>query len=109
MDPSLESAAWNLGAGPWRALALVVVPFTAPAILAAFFITMAVSFDEFAVAWFVGGLEETLPVRVLSSLQGQVSPRINAIGTIVFAVSIALVVVAQTAMQRHRPHSETPR
>ena len=39
---------------------------------------MAVSFDEFAVAWFVSGLNETLPVKVLGFLQGQVSPRINA-------------------------------
>jgi hypothetical protein len=43
-----------------------------------------VSFDEFAVAWFVSGLNETLPVKVLGFLQGQVSPRINAIGTFVF-------------------------
>lgn len=56
---------------------------------------MAVSFDEFAVAWFVSGLNETLPVKVLSFLQGQVSPRINAIGTFVFILSMTLVILAQ--------------
>lgn len=59
--------------------------------MAAFLITTAVSFDEFAVAWFVSGLDETVPVRVLIFLQGQVSPRINAIGTVVFGTSILLV------------------
>ena len=59
----------------------VILPFAGLAILAALFITMAVSFDEFAVAWFVAGSNETLPVRILSTLQGQVSPSINAIGT----------------------------
>lgn len=59
------------------------------------FITMAVSFDEFAVAWFVSGLNETLPVKVLGFLQGQVSPRINAIGTFVFILSMTLVILAQ--------------
>src|SRR3546814_13093761 len=60
MDPSLEAAAWNLGASEWMALWKVIIPFCRPAIFAALFITMAVSFDEFAVAWFVSGLTETL-------------------------------------------------
>lgn len=100
MDPNLEAAAWNLGASQWRAMAHVVIPFCAPALLASLFITMAVSFDEFAVAWFVSGLNETLPVKVLGFLQGQVSPRINAIGTIVFALSMTLVILAQVVLLR---------
>ncbi|HQU69052.1 MAG TPA: ABC transporter permease [Albidovulum sp.] len=95
MDPALEPAAWNLGASEWKAMRHVIIPFTMPAILGALFITMAVSFDEFAVAWFVSGLNETLPVKVLGFLQGQVSPRINAIGTFVFILSMTLVILAQ--------------
>jgi spermidine/putrescine transport system permease protein len=100
MDASLEAAAWNLGATEWTALRTVILPFTRPSILAALFITMAVSFDEFAVAWFVSGLQETLPVRVLGFLQGQVSPRINAIGTVVFVATITLIVLAQLLLMR---------
>jgi spermidine/putrescine transport system permease protein len=100
IDRSLEAAAWNLGATPWAALRHVILPFCAPTLLGAWLLTMAVSFDEFAIAWFVGGLHETLPVKVLGFLQGQVSPRINAIGTLVFAVSIALVAVAQLVLAR---------
>lgn len=100
MDPSLEAAAWNLGANEWRAMRSVILPFTLPSVLAALFITMAVSFDEFAVAWFVSGLNETLPVRVLGFLQGQVSPRINAIGSFVFVTTMTLVIVAQVLMMR---------
>lgn len=95
MDPALEAAAWNLGASEWKAMRHVIVPFCTPAILGALFITMAVSFDEFAVAWFVSGLNETLPVKVLGFLQGQVSPRINAIGSFVFILSMTLVILAQ--------------
>lgn len=91
MDTSLEEASWNLTGGPRKTFFHVVVPFCAQSLLAAFLITTAVSFDEFAVAWFVSGLEETVPVRVLIFLQGQVSPRINAIGTVVFCTSILLV------------------
>jgi len=100
MDPSLEAAAWNLGASEWKAMRHVIIPFCKPAIFAALFITMAVSFDEFAVAWFVSGLNETLPVKVLGFLQGQVSPRINVIGTFVFIVSMTLVVLAQILLMK---------
>ncbi|XOC83331.1 ABC transporter permease (plasmid) [Microvirga sp. M2] len=106
MDPSLEAAAWNLGADEWTAVRCVIVPFAMPSILAALFITMAVSFDEFAVAWFVSGLNETLPVRVLGFLQGQVSPRINAIGTVVFLSSITLVVLAQVLLRSRATASD---
>jgi len=100
MDPTLEAAAWNLGASEWKAMRHVIVPFCKPAIFAALFITMAVSFDEFAVAWFVSGLNETLPVKVLGFLQGQVSPRINVIGTFVFIASMTLVVLAQILLMK---------
>jgi len=100
MDVALEPAAWNLGATQWGAMRHVVIPFCMPSILAALFITMAVSSEEFAVAWFVSGLNETLPVKVLGFLQGQVSPRINVIGTFVFIISMTLVVLAQLLMKR---------
>ena len=80
MDPSLEAAARNLGASPWRAMRSVVLPFCAPAIISAYCLTAAVSFDEFMVAWFVSGLHRTVPVVILEILQGNVDPQINAIG-----------------------------
>jgi spermidine/putrescine transport system permease protein len=55
VDPNLEAAAWNLGASEWRAVRDVILPFCRPAIISAALLTMAVSFDEFAVAWFVSG------------------------------------------------------
>jgi spermidine/putrescine transport system permease protein len=103
MDQSLEAAAWNLGATEWRAMRDVILPFTLPAILAALFITMAVSFDEYAIAWFVSGFQETLPVRILAMFQGQVSPRINAIGSIVFTITMTLVILAQVILLLRRP------
>ncbi len=88
MDPNLEAAAWNLGADEWRALREVVLPFVLTSIFAALFLTMAVSFDEYAMAWFVSGFNETLPVRILVLLQREVSPKVNAIGSIVFVISM---------------------
>ncbi len=95
MDEALEPAAWNLGASPWRTMWHVVLPFCLPALISAFCLTAAVSFDEFIVAWFVSGLNKTVPVMILEILQGNVDPQINAIGTVVFLTSMTLVIVAQ--------------
>lgn len=103
MDPNLEAAAWNLGADEWRALRAVILPFVMPAVLSALFLTMAVSFDEYAMAWFVSGFHETLPVRILVLLQREVSPKVNAVGSIVFLISMVLVVLAQVAVMLRRP------
>lgn len=100
MDPALEAAAWNLGASQWRALKSVIVPFCRPAIVSALCLTAAVSFDEFAVAWFVSGLNKTVPVIILEILQGNVDPQINAIGSLVFMVSMTLVIAAQIVFMR---------
>ncbi len=107
MDPSLEAAAWNLGASEWRAMSNVIVPFALPAIISAMCLTAAVSFDEFAVAWFVSGLNKSIPVIILEILQGQVDPQINAIGTFVFIVSMTLVIVAQVLLMT-RTKKEAP-
>ncbi len=100
MPSDLEAAAWNLGAGQWRALWHVILPFAAPSIGAALFVTMAVSFDEYAVAWFVSGLDPTVPVTILTTLQGRVSPTINAMGSIVFTITMTLVILAQVLLLR---------
>jgi len=94
MDETLEIAAQNLGAQPHFALIRIVLPQMLPAILAAFLITFAVSFDEYVIAWFTGGLNETIPVSVLTTLQGQVDPTIHVIGTMSFSVTLTLVLIA---------------
>lgn len=109
MAPNLEAAAWNLGADEWRAMRMVIVPFCVPAILASVFITAAISLDEFAIAWFVSGLEETLPVRVLNLVARQSSPSVNAIGSFTFTVSLTLVVLAQLVLIASQSRRNRPR
>lgn len=95
MDPDLEAAAWNLGGTEWQAMRHVIVPFCMPAIVSALCLTAAVSFDEFAIAWFVSGLNKTIPVVILEIVQGNIDPQVNAIGTFVFLTSMTLVILAQ--------------
>lgn len=105
MDQNLEPAAWNLGASEGTAVRTVVLPFARPAIVAALCLTAALSFDEFTIAWFVSGLDKTIPVMVLEILTGNIDPQVNAIGSLVIVVSIALVAVAQLLVLKR---SSTP-
>ena len=100
VDTQLELAAQNLGATNWRAFYEVILPSTKASVGAAALLCIAVSFDEYAVTWFVGGFQETVAVRVLGYLQSAVSPSINAIGSITFAVSMSLIVYAQFLLLR---------
>ena len=103
MDKDLESAAWNLGASEWATMKHVIIPFALPSIISALCLTMAVSFDEFAIAWFVSGLNKSVPVVILEILQGNVDPQINAIGSFVFATTMTLVVIAQLFLFTKNP------
>jgi spermidine/putrescine transport system permease protein len=105
MDKDLESAAWNLGASEWATMRHVIIPFTLPSIISALCLTMAVSFDEFAIAWFVSGLNKSVPVVILEILQGNVDPQINAIGSFVFATTMTLVVIAQLFLFTKKPNN----
>lgn len=102
IDPNLEAAAWNLGASEWTAVREVILPFARPAIISSLCLTAAVSFDEFAVAWFVSGLNKTIPVFILEIVTGNIDPRVNAIGSFVFLTSMTLVVLAQLLFMSNR-------
>ena len=95
LDRNLEQAAWNLGANEWHTIRTIVVPQAAAAMAAAFLLSMVVSWDEFIIAWLVSGLDVTLPVYLAVKFQGQVSAHVNAIGTLAFAVSIAVVILVE--------------
>jgi spermidine/putrescine transport system permease protein len=103
MDENLEEAAWNLGASRGGAVWNVIIPFCRPALIAALLVSAAISFDEFAIAWFVSGLEETLPVRILALVKREFSPAVNAIGSVTFSISMSMVIVAQILMIARRP------
>ena len=91
----LEEAALDLGATPWQAVRLVMLPALWPAIAAAAMLVFAFSFDDFVLSFFTTGEQpQPLPVRIYSALRFGISPTINAIGTLMLVVSVALVGLA---------------
>ncbi|MEM6323821.1 MAG: ABC transporter permease [Pseudomonadota bacterium] len=92
---SAERAARDLGASEAQVIWLVTVPMLRPAILAAFFLAVTLSWDEFIIAFLLTRFDITLPVEIWSMLRSGLSPRLNAIGSVVFLVSISVVIVAE--------------
>ncbi|MCC6313217.1 MAG: ABC transporter permease [Thermomicrobiales bacterium] len=101
IPPSYQAAARDLGASPLRAIIEVVLPLSAPALIAAFLVTFTLSFDEFILAWFVSGFDITLPVQIWTMIRTGLTPTVSAIGVIIFAISISLTVASELLLQRH--------
>lgn len=91
-DPLLEEAATDMGAGPWQRLRRVMVPLTAPAILASAFVVLALSWDEFQITFFTIGNQSTLPLVIWSRARLSIDPSVNAIGTLMVAGSLLVVI-----------------
>ena len=88
---NIERAAHDLGASDLQALLLVTVPMLWPTLLAAFFISFTLSWDEFVIAFLLSKFDVTLPVVMWNMLNSGLNPQLNAVGTLVFATSIGLV------------------
>jgi len=74
---------------------LISVPMVMPAIAAAFFLSLTFSWDEFIIAFLLSRFDVTLPVEIWSLLRSGLSPRLNAIGSLVFLVSVAIVLLLE--------------
>jgi spermidine/putrescine transport system permease protein/putrescine transport system permease protein len=95
LHPEVEQAAMDLGASRIQTLWLVVLPALWPAILASALLTFALSFDDFVLSFFTTGESpQPLPVRIWSAIRFGVTPTINAIGTLMLAISVFCIGLA---------------
>ncbi len=99
---SAERAARDLGASEAQVVLLITVPMLAPAILAALFLSITLSWDEFIIAFLLTRFDVTLPVEIFSMLRSGLSPRLNAIGSLVFLVSVIVVIALELLVFRRR-------
>ncbi|MEY4872473.1 MAG: hypothetical protein RLZZ563_1803 [Pseudomonadota bacterium] len=90
-----ERAARDLGAPEWKVLLLVSAPMLAAPLAAAFFLSVTFSWDEFIIAFLLTRFDVTLPVEIWSMLKSGLSPATNAVGSLVFLVSVTLVAVLE--------------
>lgn len=97
-----ERAARDLGASTPQVLVLITAPMLMPSILAAFFLSVTFSWDEFIIAFLLARFDVTLPVEIWNMLRSGLNPKTNAIGALVFLMSIVLVLALEFIVFRRR-------
>jgi spermidine/putrescine transport system permease protein len=95
MDKHIYEAALDLGCSPFSAFRKVVIPEIMPGIVSGFLMAFTFSLDDFIITYFTRGVKfQTLPIEIYTMLRRRISPKINALSTIMFVVVlIALIAV----------------
>lgn len=105
-DPQTTEAARDLGAGAVTAFFTVTLPMLSPAIISGMFLSFAMSFDDVIISIFVTGVNvNTLPIKVYTQLKTGLSPKINALCSLMLAVTLlcsftAFLIRRRTAKKR---------
>ena len=94
MDDSIYEAALDLGCPPAKAFIKVVIPEILPGIISGFLMAFTFSLDDFVITYFTSGTGfQTLPVAIYSMTRRRVSPKINALSTIMFIVILLVLIL----------------
>ena len=103
LDPNLYEAALDLGASPWQAFRKVVLPELMPGILSGAMLSFTMSVDDFVISYFTAGSgASTLAMEIYAMTRKRISPEINALSTLIFAV----VLIALIAVNIQSAHQE---
>lgn len=104
MNPNLYEAAQDLGCPPVTSFFRVVLPEIMPGVVTGLIMAFTLSIDDFVVSYFTSGTTQTLPIYIYSMTRKRVSPEINALSTLLFAIIILLLVVinVRTAKDQKR-------
>jgi putative spermidine/putrescine transport system permease protein len=106
VDPNLEAAARVMGAGQLYTLLRVTLPLLKPTIVAGALFAFLISFDEVVISYFISSTRtETLPVKMYSSIQWEISPVLAAISTLLTLLSLVVCVFASMMQKDDRRSS----
>jgi spermidine/putrescine transport system permease protein len=95
MDESIFEAARDLGASPWLTFRRITLPLIMPALVAGFLMSFTLSIDDFVITFFVAGVGvTTLPLQIYSMIKVAVTPEVNAVSTLLMALTLTLVILA---------------
>ena len=95
MDKSYVEAAKDLGAGELRAFWDITLPLMRPAIVSGMLLSFAMSFDDVIISMFLADVNtNTLPIKIYTQLKTGVTPKTNALCTLMFAFTLVIGLVA---------------
>ncbi len=93
MDPYIEEAARDLGAGPWAAFRRVTLPMIAPGVASAAVLSAALSIDDYVITSFNAGQTQTFPLFIFGATRQGVPPEVNVLATMLLIAVVALMAV----------------
>lgn len=105
LDLSIEEAAMDLGARPWKVFLLITIPMIAPSLAAGAMMSFALSLDDLVLASFVSGPgATTLPMEIFSAVRLGVKPEINAVASLILLVVSLFTFLAWFFTRRAEEH-----
>ena len=100
-DKNLEEASQDLGESAWSTFWRVTFPLALPGIIASLLLSFTISFDEFILAFFLAGIDTTLPVYIWSQLRFPAKlPSVLALGAVILVASFVVVSFAEWFRRR---------
>jgi putrescine transport system permease protein len=110
VDRSIEEAAMDLGCTPLKTFFVVTLPVITPALASGWLLAFTLSLDDLVIASFVSGPgATTLPMVVFSSVRMGVSPKINALATLIILAVSLVAFVAWYIMRRNEKRRRSGR
>lgn len=101
LDQSLEEAAQDLGAKPWKIFWIITLPLIAPAIASGFLLSVTLSMDDLVITAFLSGPGyTTLPQLIFAKIRLGLDPQMNVLATLLIAVVGTLVIAGNYLMMR---------
>ncbi|MFI6453115.1 ABC transporter permease [Streptosporangium amethystogenes] len=93
LDRSIEEAARDLGASTWTTFWRITFPMILPGVVSGALLAFALSIDDFVITQFTSGATQTFPLWIWGATRIGVPPQVNILGTLIFAVGVAIAVV----------------
>ena len=102
-DKRMEEAAQDLGANQWQTFWRITFPLILPGIIGGALLAFTISLDDFIISFFTTGPGASLlPVEVYASVKRSITPKINAISTVMLVISMTLVGLSQLVQRQRR-------
>ncbi|MDR0453405.1 MAG: spermidine/putrescine ABC transporter permease PotC [Deferribacteraceae bacterium] len=102
-DKHIVEAAKDLGADEFRTFLHIIFPMLTPAVAAGWLLSFTISMDDAIGSFFVTGPDfEILPLRIYSMVRLGVKPEINALSTLIFLLSLTLVIISRLLMKEKK-------
>jgi spermidine/putrescine transport system permease protein len=100
-DKNIFEAAKDLGANDWVIFMRIILPLLWPALFAGWLLSFTLSIDDVIISYFVAGPQfQILPLQIYSMVRSGIKPEINALCTVIFVVTMGLIILSQFALRK---------